>query len=182
MLLIKTFILELRKDKRSLTSVTSARFIAQERALVEWSQLRLLWRGAKQMAAFWCFCKESTSLHVTTRTDIYSGFLLVLYNNTIIFFNNITSFLNITIFFLYSTSIILIVYTWYSITCSCFTRVLVIALAFTCLLYSFAWYSTCCFALFILLDIRSCRVSFLWLRSAPLHVFGKRRREDSICS
>ena len=124
----------------------------------------ILWRGAKQMAAFWCFCKESTSLHVTRGTDIYSRFLLVLYKN-------ITSFFNITIFFSYSTFIILIVYTWYSITCSCFTRVLVIALAFTCLLYSFAWYSTCCFALFILLDIRSCRVSFLWLRSAPPTVF-----------
>jgi len=120
-----------------------------------------VWRGAKQIAAFWCFCKESTSLHVTIRTDIYSGFLLILYNN-------ITSFFNIIIFFLYFTFIILTIYTWYSITCSCFTRVLVIALAFTYLLYSFAWYSTCCFALFILLDIRSCRVSFLWLRSAPL--------------
>jgi len=121
-----------------------------------------VWRGAKQIVDFWCFCKESTSLHVITGIDIYSRFLLVLYKN-------ITSFFNITIFFSYSTFIILIVYTWYSITCSCFTRVLVIALAFTCLLYSFAWYSTCCFALFILLDIRSCRVSFLWLRSAPLH-------------
>jgi len=134
-----------------------------------------VWRGAKQIVDFWCFCKESTSLHVTTGIDIYSGFLLVLYNN-------ITSFFNIIIFFLYFTSIILTIYTWYSITCSCFTRVLVIALAFTCLLYSFAWYSTCCFALFILLNIRSCRVSFLWLRSAPLYVFGERRREDSICS
>ena len=63
-----------------------------------------VWRGAKQMAAFWCFCKESTSLHVTTGTDIYSGFLLVLYNN-------ITSFFNIIIFFLYFTSIILTIYT-----------------------------------------------------------------------
>ena len=103
----------------------------------------IVWRGAKQMAAFWCFCKESTSLHVTRGTDIYSRFLLVLYKN-------ITSFLNIIIFFLYFTSIILTIHTWYSITCSCFTRVLVIALAFTC-----------CFALFILLNIRSCRVSFL---------------------
>ena len=128
-----------------------------------------MWRGAKQIVDFWCFCKESTSLHVTTRTDIYSGFLLVLYNN-------ITSFFNIIIFFLYFTSIILTIYTWYSITCSCFTRVLVIALAFTCLLYSFAWYTTCCFALFILLDIRSCKVSFLWLRSAPLH-YTKLRKE-----
>ena len=126
------------------------------------------------MAAFWCFCKESTSLHVTRGTDIYSGFLLVLYNN-------ITSFFNITIFFSYFTSIILTIHTWYSITCSCFTRVLVIALAFTCLLYSFACYFTCCFALFILLNIRSCRVSFLWLRSAPLHVFGERRR-DRTCN
>jgi len=123
-----------------------------------------VWRGAKQIVDFWCFCKESTSLHVTIGTDIYSGFLLVLYNN-------ITSFFNIIIFFSYFTFIILTIHTWYSITCSCFTRVLVIALAFTCLLYSFAWYSTCCFALFILLDIHSCRVSFLWLRSAPLHIW-----------
>jgi len=63
-----------------------------------------VWRGAKQIVDFWCFCKESTSLHVTTGTDIYSGFLLVLYNN-------ITSFFNIIIFFLYSTFIILIVHT-----------------------------------------------------------------------
>jgi hypothetical protein len=46
-----------------------------------------MWRGAKQMAAFWCFCRESTSLHVTTGTDIYSGFLLVLYNRILSFFN-----------------------------------------------------------------------------------------------
>jgi len=63
-----------------------------------------VWRGAKQIAAFWCFCKEFTSLHVTRGTDIYFRFLLVLYRN-------ITSFLNIIIFFSYFTSIILTIYT-----------------------------------------------------------------------